>query len=384
MTNKRLLHEIKRLYLEQNQKSLIDNEYLVYFDETNINHVQTIIKAPYDSVYRHKFIRLDFEIPEDYPHSPPKVYFVNYDNVRIHPNMYEDGKCCSTILNTWPSDNERWTSSMGIETVLLTFRSFLDNNPYTFEPGGRDDPTYTDFVLYQSWKTCLFKYIENEQPELFTEYIETYIYYNYSDIMRDLRYLDYLYELGYYETRCFEIDLFFVNYHNIIFQMDIIYNRIKSKVEIENEVEHEADDVEADDVEANDIEVEVVDVDVEANDVAAVDVEAGDVEAEVEIDVEDKVQDEAEVNLNFDCNICFDTLACEVEIVVLECNHTFHELCLISHGKNNGNVCPLCRSEYQLKPKKRELTQIVNPETKRRIKIGGKVYKDLVDRGVLD
>jgi ubiquitin-protein ligase len=152
-TNKRLLNEIKRLFIQQNNKDLLDNDYLIHFDDTNINKVQTIIKAPQDSVYRHKFIRLDFEIPDNYPYSPPKVTFVNFDGVRIHPNMYEDGKCCSTILNTWPSDNEKWTSSMGIETVLLAFISFLDYNPYTFEPGGRDDSTYTDFVLYQSWKT---------------------------------------------------------------------------------------------------------------------------------------------------------------------------------------------------------------------------------------
>lgn len=342
MTNKRLLHEIKRLFIEQNQKPLLENEYLVYFDETNINRVQTIIKAPYDSVYRHKFIRLDFEIPEDYPHSPPKVYFVNYDSVRIHPNMYEDGKCCSTILNTWPSDNERWTSSMGIETILLTFRSFLDNNPYTFEPGGRDDPTYTDYVLYQSWKTCLFRYLENEQPELFTEYIEQYIYHNITEIRRDLRHLEYLYEIGYYETRCFEIDLFFINYFNIIYEMDGFYKSIQRKIEFD------------DDNEVNDAE-------------------GGDVD---------------DVDVNFDCNICFDTLVgeseSESEIIRLECSHTFHELCLISHGKNNGDVCPLCRSFYQLKQKKRELTEIINPETKRRIKVGGKVYQDLVDRGVLD
>jgi ubiquitin-protein ligase len=360
MTNKRLLHEIKRLFIEQNQKPLLENEYLVYFDETNINRVQTIIKAPYDSVYRHKFIRLDFEIPEDYPHSPPKVYFVNYDSVRIHPNMYEDGKCCSTILNTWPSDNERWTSSMGIETILLTFRSFLDNNPYTFEPGGRDDPTYTDYVLYQSWKTCLFRYLENEQPELFTEYIEQYIYHNITEIMRDLRHLEYLYEIGYYETRCFEIDLFFINYFNIIYEMDGFYKSIQRKIDFDddNEVNDDVDDIEGGDAEVNDVD-EVKEI------------KGGD-------DVE------GDVDVNFDCNICFDTLVSESEIIRLECSHTFHELCLISHGKNNGDVCPLCRSLYQLKQKKRELTEIINPETKRRIKVGGKVYQDLVDRGVLD
>jgi ubiquitin-protein ligase len=348
MTNKRLLHEIKRLYIDQNQKPLLENEYLVFFDEANINHVQTMIKAPYDSVYRHKFIRLDFEIPEDYPFSPPKVYFVNYDSVRIHPNMYEDGKCCSTILNTWPSDNERWTSSMGIETILLTFRSFLDNNPYTFEPGGRDDPTYTDFVLYQSWQTCLFRYIENSQPDIFTEYMEKYIYNNIHDILRDLRHLEYLYEIGYYETRCFEIDLFFINYYGTICKIEEIYARIKRKINYNEESILE------------ELLLEVLE------------------------DTPETPETQQE-SFDFDCNICFDTtIATDNEIKLLECKHTFHKSCLINHGNANGLVCPLCRSTYSLNTKRElEDAYIINPETKRRIKIGGKVYQELLDKGAL-
>ena len=124
--NKRFLKEIQRLYLQQSQKELLKNDYLIVYDEANINKLYAIIKAPRDSVYKHKFIRLNFTIPDNYPHSPPEVTFVNYDGVRIHPNMYENGKCCATILNTW-GDNifEKWTSSMGIETILLTFHSFL-------------------------------------------------------------------------------------------------------------------------------------------------------------------------------------------------------------------------------------------------------------------
>lgn len=351
------MHEIKRLHIEQTQKPLLENEYLVFFDEANINHVQTMIKAPYDSVYRHKFIRLDFEIPEDYPFSPPKVYFVNYDSVRIHPNMYEDGKCCSTILNTWPSDNERWTSSMGIETILLTFRSFLDNNPYTFEPGGRDDSTYTDFVLYQSWQTCLFRYIENVQPDVFTEYMEQYIYDNINDIFRDLRHLEYLYEFGYYETRCFEIDLFLINYYGTISKMEEIYARIKQKFEFINYNNCNEELV------LEELLLEVL---------------------EDTPDTSEAPEPEIELPLDFDCNICFDTTV-DTEIKSLECKHTFHKSCLINHGNTNGLVCPLCRSTYSLNTK-RELdkdTYIINPETKRRIKIGGKVYQELLDKGVL-
>jgi len=338
MSNKRLLHEIKRMMIEQNQKSLLENEYLVHFDETNMNRVQTIIRAPFDSVYRHKFIRLDFEIPEDYPHSPPTVTFVNYDSVRIHPNMYEDGKCCSTILNTWPSDNEKWTSSMGIETVLLTFRSFLDNNPYTFEPGGRDDPTYTDYVLFQSWKTCLIRYLGYPQPDLFTEYIYRYILENFNQMMSDIGHLEILYEMGYYETRCFEIDLYFVNYYAIKLDLLFYYNYIKEFYQNE---------------------------------------ESG-----------DREQTGILENLtSINCHICFDTLETTseaTEILEVHPSHTFHKSCLIEHGVKNGLVCPLCRGEYSetiFNKKRKNDDTVINPETKRRIKIGGKVYQRLIEKG---
>lgn len=71
--NKRLLREIKNLYLQQSQRNILENDYLIHYDENNINRVQAIIRAPDDSVYRHKFVRLDFNIPDNYPHSPPKL-----------------------------------------------------------------------------------------------------------------------------------------------------------------------------------------------------------------------------------------------------------------------------------------------------------------------
>ena len=226
--NKRFQKEIRQLYIQQSQRDLHINDYLIYYDETNINKLHTIIRGPTDSVYRHKFIRLDFMIPDNYPHSPPEVTFINYDGVRIHPNMYENGKCCATILNTWGDDKfEKWTSSMGIETILLTFHSFLDNNPYTYEPGGRDDPSYTDYVQHQSWSSCLIRYLQNETIELFTEFMHNYLLINIDSIFNDLYELSEIYPSGYYETRCFEIETFPINYSRISGLLEYYYNYIE-------------------------------------------------------------------------------------------------------------------------------------------------------------
>ena len=340
--NKRLLKELRSLILEQNKKPLLENNYLISYDEANVNRVYTIIKCPYDSVYRHKFVRLDFGIPEDYPHSPPKVTFVNYDSVRIHPNMYEDGKCCSTILNTWPSDNEKWTSSMRIETVLLTFHSFFDNNPYTYEPGGRDDSSYTEYVLFQSWKTCLLRYIRDySQPELFTTFIHNYLMVYVEDIFNDLTELMDEYPYGPRFTRCFEIDNYTINYDHVIYLLEQYYQYIDYK---ENYLQK-----------GEDIDYDTF------------------------------------INKDYNCNICFDTNETCDKIIDLSCKHSFHIKCIDTHINNNGTICSLCRSDintYDLKQIKGSLKRtlddwIINPQTKRRVKVGSRTYQRLLDEGII-
>ena len=356
--NRRFQKEIRQLYIQQSQRDLNDNDYLIYYDETDVNKLHTIIRGPVDSVYRHKFIRLDFNIPDNYPHSPPEVTFVNYDGVRIHPNMYENGKCCATILNTWGDDKfEKWTSSMGIETILLTFHSFLDNNPYTYEPGGRDDPSYTVYVQHQSWSSCLIRYLQNETIELFTEFMHNYLLINIDSIFSDLYELSEIYPLGYYETRCFEIDIFPVNYSRISNILEYYYNYIEFQ---------------------------------ESHQISSFD---------------------EFVNMDYDCCICYDTLPSNelgtlskssIDTITLGCNHSFHKACLQSHIQANNNICPMCRREL-IEEDQREISTVqedqqeiptenndqeeniwmINPLTRRRIKIGGRTYNYLKSNGEL-
>jgi ubiquitin-protein ligase len=345
--NKRFQKEIRSLYIQQSQRSLLENDYLVYHDESNVNSLHTIIKAPSDSVYKHKFIRLDFEIPDNYPHSPPKVTFINYDGVRIHPNMYKDGKCCSTILNTWPSENEKWTSSMGIETILLTFHSFLDNNPYTYEPGGRDDPSYTVYVQHQTWITCLIRYLQYEKIDVFKEYMYNYLLLNIDSIFTELSQLDEMYNSGYYSTRCFEIEDYIINYKIISEKLQDHYNYIYFT------------------------ENNLLD------------------------DLDEEFTFEMFLNKDFVCSICFDTVTLnetgtvtlnETDTVTLECKHKFHKTCLKTHVEINNKICPMCRKniEDEIKETKNVLNQwIINPLTKRRVKIGSRTFKYLKENDVI-
>lgn len=351
MSIKRLIKELTTLSVQQSGKELLDNDYIVYFDDSNLFEVYALIKPPYESVYRHKFIKLHMKIPENYPHSPPEVYFVNHDGVRIHPNMYENGKCCSTILNTW-GDNifEKWTSSMGIETILLTFHSFLDNNPYTYEPGGRDDPSYTVYVQYQTWTTCLIRYLQYEDIPLFKQYIHNYLLTNIDEVFNDLEKLCEEYPYDVYNTRCFEIDDYYINYERICDTMRNYYSFIEYK---------ESMVLDGESITANFEEF---------------------------------------LERNYSCNICFDTCLDQDNTVIsktkLECNHEFHTNCLKHHIESNQAICPMCRrsiSTYVLESladkNEDNVVQndewVVNPTTKRRVKVGSRTYKYLKEQGIL-
>lgn len=353
MNNKRLLKEIGILYNQQNNKEhLLDNDYLIYHDDSNMHKIYAIIKGVKDSVYKHKFLQFIFDIPENYPYSPPKVTFINYDGVRIHPNFYENGKCCSTILNTWPSENEKWSSSMGIETILIMLHSFLDNNPYTYEPGGDDDSTYTDYVLFQSWKTCLLKYIDTGfsepgiypfgQPELFTEFINLYIIKNFREIFLELLYLHDKYPFGNYFTPHFDINNYIIDYQYIYKTLNQQSNYIFTNNNL----------------------------------------------------LKPKF---TTINLDFKCNICFDTIdENDNSFITLNCNHIFHKQCIKQHItvkhdsefenlRSNGNICSMCRTTITqdilniIINNKKRLPDgwIINPVTKRRIKIGSRTYNNV-------
>lgn len=340
--NKRLLREIRNLIVQQNQRELLDNDYLIYFDDNNINIIHAIIKAPFDSIYKHKFVRLDFKIPDNYPYSPPEVWFINHDEVRIHPNMYTDGKCCATILNTWGDDPlEKWTSSMGIETILLTFHSFLDNNPYIYEPGGRDNESYTTYVQFQTWYSCLIRYLQREKIPLFREFIDKYLINNMGNIFDVLYNLNDRYKPGEYFSNCFEIDYYFIDYLKIAQILEaLVDNSIDS---LENSYNTNTYD-------------------------------------------EQITNDNYHIG-EYKCNICFDTertIKMETENnkknkkfnnkIILECNHGFHTNCLRNHMITNGNICPMCR---------KELHWIFNPLTKRRVKIGSRTWQYLKENNFI-
>ena len=80
--------------------------------------------------------------PPSYPHLPPTLTFQK--PVPFHPNIYEDGRLCISILHPPEEDqygyeqaSERWSPVQSPETILLStislFHSPNDESPANVE-----------------------------------------------------------------------------------------------------------------------------------------------------------------------------------------------------------------------------------------------------------
>lgn len=93
-----------------------------------------MIVGPEGTPYASCPLFFSFELPADYPFSPPAVKIVTTDSItRFHPNLYINGKVCLSILGTW--SGPKWSAAMTIRTVLSSIQSLLEENPIVNEPG---------------------------------------------------------------------------------------------------------------------------------------------------------------------------------------------------------------------------------------------------------
>ena len=53
-----------------------------------------------DTPYTDCPFAFEMKLPEDYPNSPPSVTYISY-GIRLHPNLYDSGRVCLSLLGTW-------------------------------------------------------------------------------------------------------------------------------------------------------------------------------------------------------------------------------------------------------------------------------------------
>ncbi|GMJ03582.1 ubiquitin-conjugating enzyme 23, PHO2 FAMILY UBIQUITIN CONJUGATION ENZYME 2 [Hibiscus trionum] len=118
------------------QNNLPDGIYVrVYEDRMDL--LRAVIVGAYGTPYQDGLFFFDFHLPPEYPDVPPSAYY-HSGGWRLNPNLYEEGKVCLSLLNTWTGrGNEVWDpTSSSILQVLVSLQGLVLNaRPYFNEAG---------------------------------------------------------------------------------------------------------------------------------------------------------------------------------------------------------------------------------------------------------
>ena len=163
--------ELPRICLKRLNKDMkdmikdpIENVYL-HWDESNILKCYLIIIGPTDTPYENGFYLFEFNFSKDFPYKPPRVKYLTTDGkTRMNPNLYENGKICLSILNTW--DGPQWTSCQSIRSIALSFQMILNKYPIQNEPGyglekGNKSKLYNHFISHANIRVSVLQMIKN-------------------------------------------------------------------------------------------------------------------------------------------------------------------------------------------------------------------------------
>ncbi|CDW52934.1 ubiquitin conjugating enzyme E2 R1 [Trichuris trichiura] len=134
------VHMAKRL-LAREMKSLTEEPMegfrVKLINEEDLFEWEVALFGPPATIYEGGYLKAILQFPMNYPFSPPTMRFIT----RLwHPNIYESGEVCISILHAPVEDTqsgelacERWNPAQTVRTILLSVISLL-NEPNTSSP----------------------------------------------------------------------------------------------------------------------------------------------------------------------------------------------------------------------------------------------------------
>ncbi|XP_048039046.1 cell division cycle 34 homolog (S. cerevisiae) a [Megalobrama amblycephala] len=144
-SQKALMLELKSL-----QDEPVEGFKITLVDESDLYNWEVAIFGPPNTHYEGGYFKARIKFPIDYPYSPPAFRFLTK---MWHPNIYENGDVCISILHPPVDDpqsgelpSERWNPTQNVRTILLSVISLL-NEPNTFSPANVDAS-----VMYRKWR----------------------------------------------------------------------------------------------------------------------------------------------------------------------------------------------------------------------------------------
>ena len=106
--------------------------------EGRLDLLRAVIVGPRWTPFYSSLFMFDIHLPHSYPAVPPNVHYYSH-GLRLHPNLYVEGKVCLSLLNTWNGrTNERWQpESTTLLQVLLSLQGLVlgDSEPFYLEAG---------------------------------------------------------------------------------------------------------------------------------------------------------------------------------------------------------------------------------------------------------
>ncbi|KAL7731568.1 hypothetical protein ACLKA6_013098 [Drosophila palustris] len=142
------------------QEEPVEGFRVKLMNDENLFEWEVAIFGPPDTLYQGGYFKAHMKFPHDYPYSPPSIRFLT----KVwHPNVYENGDLCISILHP-PVDDpqsgelpcERWNPTQNVRTILLSVISLL-NEPNTYSPANVDAS-----VMYRRWRDSQ----DNEYPNI--------------------------------------------------------------------------------------------------------------------------------------------------------------------------------------------------------------------------
>ena len=152
---------IKRLQ-EEYKNILKNNEYSYSFSPREDNFMIWDFKliGPYKTIFEMGIFKGVLEFPDEYPNRPPKLRFIDGF---FHPNIYDDGKVCISILHEgsdelgYEEDGERWNPLHTVHSIMISILLMLT------EPN-LESPANVDACKlwrndYDKYKEIIYKFV---------------------------------------------------------------------------------------------------------------------------------------------------------------------------------------------------------------------------------
>ncbi|KAJ9562900.1 hypothetical protein OSB04_008060 [Centaurea solstitialis] len=149
------------------EKDLPDTIFVRAY-ESRMDLLRAVIIGPAGTPYHDGLFVFDVHFPPNYPDIPPMVYYYS-GGLRLNPNLYDCGKVCLSLLNTWTGKgNEKWMPNKStMLQVLVSIQALILNaNPFFNEPGydsmypgaegEKKSKAYNEEIFVLSLKTMMY------------------------------------------------------------------------------------------------------------------------------------------------------------------------------------------------------------------------------------